>query len=147
MALDFAVIRQTFFDAPAVLKATDRKRRAGLSKMGAFVRRRAKSSIRKRKKVSLPGQPPSSHVGTLKNLIFFSYDARTDSVVVGPVPFGPGVAPKALEYGGPSVRARRIKAADGTKLVARKPVKIRPRPFMHPAMVHELPKFTQLYRG
>lgn len=52
-----------FFDRKAVLAAVDKATLRVLSKFGAFVRRRAKSSIRKRKKASPPGQPPSSHSG------------------------------------------------------------------------------------
>lgn len=138
MGFDFAAVRGAFFDSGKVASLVDRKQRAAFSKFGAFVRRRAKSSIRKRKKPSEPGSPPSSHVGTLSKLLFFSFDARTKSVVVGPVPFGRGVAPRALENGGPS-----------NKIVRRglRAIRIRPRPFMVPAMQAELPKFLPLLKG
>ncbi|MGN6543781.1 MAG: hypothetical protein ACTHK7_01945 [Aureliella sp.] len=59
-----------------------------MSKIGAFVRTSARSSLRKRKRVSLPGQPPSVHtsdkVATLKNILF-GYEPKTHSVVIGPV--------------------------------------------------------------
>jgi len=67
-------IKQLFFDSPKVVRAVDRTTRRVLSKFGAFVRRTARSSIRKRKRISEPGSPPSSHSGLLKKFIFFGYD-------------------------------------------------------------------------
>lgn len=99
-----------FFDRP-VVSALDRAAKGALSKFGAFVRTTARSSIRKRKRVSDPGQPPSSHTGLLKRFLFFAYDALRQSVVVGPVPTNQvffdgnrkpvrGTVPEVLEYGG-----------------------------------------------
>jgi hypothetical protein len=58
----------------------------------------AKRSIRKRKRKALPGQPPSSHEGTLKRFILFAYDTQSDSVFIGPIPLGKAVAPARLEH-------------------------------------------------
>ena len=60
-----------------------------------FVRTTAQHSIRKRKSVSRPGQPPSSHVGTLRRLIFFAYEPAKKNVMIGPTPFG-DAAPELL---------------------------------------------------
>jgi len=54
-----------FFDRKAVTSAVDRTERRVLSRFGAFVRRGAKSSIRKRKRAAEAGMPPSSHTGLL----------------------------------------------------------------------------------
>ena len=80
----FQQFKSSFFDREAVLKKVDSATRQVLSRAGAFIRTRAKSSIRKRKKAAPPGQPPSSHTGVLKNLIFFAYDSASKSVVIGP---------------------------------------------------------------
>ena len=53
------VTKQMFFDRAKVKNAVDKGVRKVLSKFGAFVRRTARSSIRKRKRVSAPGEPPS----------------------------------------------------------------------------------------
>ena len=74
----------SFFDSKAVTGAVDKATRRVLSRFGAFVRRGAKSSIRKRKRVSKPGEQPSSHTGLLKKFIFFGYDRSRSSVVIGP---------------------------------------------------------------
>ncbi len=106
MSLSYDV-KSMFFDRRAVAEAVGRANVKVLSRIGAFIRRRAKSSIRKRRAASLPGQPPSSHVGTLKNLIYFGFDTATRSVVVGPTPAGVrGIVPPTLEFGGP-LAARR----------------------------------------
>ena len=98
--------RFVFFDERAVRNAVDKGTRRALSKFGAYVRTRAKSSIRKRKSVSKPGSPPSSHTGKLKKHIYFGYDQRARSVVVGAVPFSNSRAQELLEHGGRAVVRR-----------------------------------------
>jgi hypothetical protein len=102
--------RDAFFDLTAVRTPVDRASRRVLKGFGAFVRRAAKSSVRKRKKASEPGKPPSSHSGFLKRLIVFCYEAAFQNVVIGPLLFGRKVqdgkpvgrmtVPEVLEYGG-----------------------------------------------
>jgi hypothetical protein len=131
MGFDTAGAKQNFFDRKAVLSRLDKGVKQALSKFGAFVRRRAQTSIRKRKGVSAPGSPPSSHVGTLKKLIFFSYDPGRKSVVIGPVlKSGSSDAPKLLEHGGAGRRGKYIA-----------------RPFMRPAFAAELPKAPQNFKA
>lgn len=77
--------REWFFDRPAVESRVDKARIRNLSRIGAFVRRRARSSLRRRKKVSAPGQPPSIHEQKSLKEIYFAYDPASDSVVIGPV--------------------------------------------------------------
>jgi hypothetical protein len=100
-------VKSMFFDRQAVIDALGRANARALSRAGAFIQRRAKSSIRKRKRASRPGEPPSSHIGTLRNLIYFGFDTTSRSVVVGPTPLGAvGIVPPTLEYGGPSAVRR-----------------------------------------
>ena len=128
------------FDRQAVLSAVDRARLAVLSKFGAFVRQTARQSIVKRKAVSVPGQPPRSHTGLLKRLIFFGYDPATKSVVIGPAPMGatPEALP-ALEYGGATV-VKPHGRFKGTRRVI-----ITARPFMGPALEKEQSKLPSLW--
>ena len=131
-----------FFDTDRVKRAADTATRKVLSKAGAFIRTAAKSSIRKRKAISAPGQPPSSHTGLLKKFIFFGYDANRKTVVVGPMRLNQkiGAAPEALEHGGAStvVSGRRGKRR-------KRRIRIAARPFMGPAMRQEMPKFPGLW--
>jgi len=137
-------VKGLFFDSAKVLAATSRAERRVLSRFGAFVRRGARSSIRRRKATSEPGQPPSSHTGLLKRFIFFAYEPNRHAVVIGPVRLNQklGDAPAALEHGG------RSRVATGTRRRRRqaRTVTIRPRPFMGPAFEKEKPKLSAMWR-
>ncbi len=132
-------VKALFFDRQAVQSATDRASRKVLSRFGAFVRTTARNSIRRRKKPAPPGQPPSSHMGHLKRLIFFSYDPGKRNVVIGPTPLrSVAEAPPLLEYGGATTLKRRGKS---------KRAVYRPRPFMGPAFEKEKAKLPALWAG
>ncbi len=133
MRINLKVTRQ-FFDRGAVMSALDKTTRRVFARFGAFVRRRAKSSIRKRKRTSAPGQPPSSHTGLLKKFIFFSYDREAQSVVIGPERLNQksGDAPPALEYGGTSRVTEGGRRGRRTRIIH-----VRERPYMGPAFEHE----------
>src|SRR5690606_27235103 len=73
-----------FFDRRAVTSRVDRATRKVLSRFGAFVRTRARSSLRRRKGASPPGQPPSSHTELVKRFLFFVYESEQKGVVIGP---------------------------------------------------------------
>ena len=132
------VTKQMFFDRKSVTSRVDKAARKVLSKFGAFVRTGAKHSIRKRKTVSEPGSPPSSHVGLLRKLIYFGYDPGRKSVVIGPTPLhGTAEAPPLLEYGG---KARR-RGRKGRLVTAT----YKARPFMGPAFEREKPKLPAMW--
>jgi hypothetical protein len=131
------VTKAMFFDQKKVVDALDKATRKVLSKFGAFVRTAAKSSIRTRKAISAPGQPPSSHAGHLKRLIYFGYDTGRRSVVIGPTPFrGTAEAPPLLEYGGTARRVDRKRV---------RTMRYRARPFMGPAFEKEKAKLPVLW--
>lgn len=132
--------RAGFFDRKSVIRAADRATRKVLSRFGAFVRRAARSSIRRRKRVSRPGQPPTSWTGLLRRFLFFSYEPRKRSVVIGPARLnkGDGEAPRLLEHGGTVARRGR-----GGK---RRVLRYRARPYMGPAFEKELPKLPRMWR-
>jgi hypothetical protein len=137
--------KQFFFDSRKVQRSVDRAKRKELSRAGAFVRRRARSSIRKRKRVSRPGEPPSAHQGDIRKILF-AWDPLAESVVVGPLAFngsgnGNETVPALLEHGGTVVR--RGKRGKGK----RRKLTYRPRPFMGPALTAEAEKFPRLFRN
>jgi len=119
--------KRGFFDAESVIKAMDKGTAKALSKHGAFVRRRAQTSIRYRLQPSEPGQPPSAHrtmtrnktnkktgvtkkqqVSPLREFLFFAYEFNVRTVVIGPAATNQRNAlgmegktvPEVLEYGG-----------------------------------------------
>lgn len=140
ISLSFKAAKGGFFDRKVVTGAVDRATRRVLSRFGAFVRQRAKSSIRKRKKISAPGAPPSGHVGNLKRAIKFAVEGDR-VVVIGPERLGGTVDPAALpalEYGGGST-------AEDRKGKRRK-ISVKARPFMGPALAKELPGLPAMWR-
>ncbi len=133
-----ARVKSSFFDSAAVIRSVDAATRKTLSRFGAFVRRRARSSIRKRRRPADPGQPPSSHVGTLRTILF-GYDASSRSVVIGPVKAGKqGIAPRVLEEGGSETLVKRGKTVRAT---------YRQFPYMSTAFQTELKTMPALWRG
>jgi hypothetical protein len=140
--LSFRAAKANFFDRAAVMNAVDAGRRRVLSKFGAFVRQRARTSIRKRKGISAVGAPPYSHVDILRKGILFAYDATRGSVVIGPARLGGTVDPDALpalEYGGPSTTT--VRGGKG-----RKRISVRARPFMGPAFEAEKPGLPAMWK-
>jgi hypothetical protein len=131
--------KRLFFGRAAVTSAADRGTRKVLSKFGAFVRQTAKSSIRKRKAVSEPGQPPSSHTGLLKRNIYFVFSPETRSVVIGPILVNQRTdAPRLLEHGDTVVRRRRNRRVRMT---------YEAQPFMGPAFEREQQQLPALWKN
>lgn len=109
--IKFNARKSVFQDDRIIEKFANASRRV-LNKFGAFVRRRAKSSIRARKRASTPGAAPSKHTGLLRDLIVFNVDRSPNNVVIGPLQtnkvshIGPnltpvtGTVPEVLEDGG-----------------------------------------------
>ncbi len=146
--IGFKIDKAMFFDRQKVIDATDRASRRVLSRFGAFVRQRARTSIRKRKGTSAPGNPPHSHTGLLRRFIFFGYDPRPRkrSVVIGPTALSTsganGEAPSLLEYGGTA----RIRDPRNPRSGRRRTARYRGRPYMGPALEAEQPKLPPIWR-
>lgn len=143
-------LTRIFFDRSAIIKMMDAKTRRALSKTGAYIRTTARSSMRRRKKASAPGQPPSVHgKGLLKKLLFFGYDSQTKSVVVGPEKLNTIInagAPEANEYGGTFTRTygTNLKRKKNKAKATRMRVTYKKRPFMQPAFKKHINMVAQL---
>ena len=136
--LTFHAAKAGFFDREKVQRAVDASTRRALSRFGAFVRQRAKTSIRTKAGTSPPGQPPYSHTGVLKQFLLFAYDAERKSVVIGPTLIREGSpAPRLLEHGGDTTIATRT---------GPRRARYRPRPFMGPAFRAELPQLPAIWK-
>lgn len=120
-----------FFDRKIVADKIDAATRRTLSKAGAFVRTAARGLIRSRKKSASPGQPPHSHTGLLKSMIFFQYEPETKTVVIGPKKFKSNnpTTPEVLEFGGKGNNSKTYRKF----------------PFMAPAIEGERSKFPELF--
>jgi hypothetical protein len=159
-------IQQMFFDRPAVVKAAGRAKTAALARFAGYVRSVARRSMRRRKSQfahSAPGSPPFAKSGELRDLLFFGYDAKTGTFVVGPLGFKGSDVPSLHEHGGtraagkgeflllknsPGRDHRGKFVSRGTRKVAIKgTVKYPARPFMAPALKTSIPKFAASFRG
>ena len=141
--IDFSldVAKRGFFDREGVMRELSRVERRVLSRYGAFVRRRARSLIRRRKKISRPGKPPTSWTGLLRDNIFFLYDAQGKRLLVGPVRIRGGTdAPRLLEHGGRAALEREVQGRK-TKVTAY----YRPRPYMKPAQEHTWERLPRIW--
>jgi hypothetical protein len=99
---------RVYFEGTKVIDRVRTGEVKALTKESAEVRKNARRSIRKRKRASAPGMPPSSHIGRLKNLIYFAIERnRQVGAVIGPTlwgnPRGSDTVPHILEYGGTAV--------------------------------------------
>lgn len=156
--------KKSFFDRQKVATAVERVRLKNLSKCGAFVRTAARSSLRRRKRTSPPGQPPSVHsqdkFATLKNILF-GYDPSTKGVIVGPVAINGNKqdVPRLMERGGfakrkakyvPSRTAKGRVKKRGVQVVRLKnerTANYEARPFMGPALRKETKKFAKVWKN
>ena len=86
-------------DTSGIKNLVDRKKKQRLRQFGAYVRTTARQSIRKTKATSKPGDPPKSHHGALRDLIYFAVSELGDNVTIGPLPFRKRISP-IVEYGG-----------------------------------------------
>ena len=141
-----------FLDRAKVQRAVDRKSRTALSRTGGFVRTRVRRSMKKRpkqktksgktskafKKFQQESGPPRWVTRGLKDNIFFFYDPKKKSVVIGPRPFKQTATGKPtrrksgaslLEFGG-GARVR-VSNRKGKPWVR---ASFKPKPFMAPQM-------------
>ncbi len=111
--MKFRAVKGQFFDVSKVKRGSDDASYRVLGRFGAWVRKSARWSIRRRKGYSDPGDPPRGHVGCLKDFIYFWFDRFRRSVMVGPVkmhgrsPYGETTVPEILEHGGTVTRTDR----------------------------------------
>lgn len=91
MALDINTKTRVFMDRKEFEQAVGKGAAVAMRRAGMLVRRTSRQSMRRRKKPSAPGQPPSAHSGKgyprgplLKNFLFSEFDLTTKSVVIGP---------------------------------------------------------------
>lgn len=152
-------------------QAVQRADKKALTKVGRFIRKRSRSSIKRRKSVSSPGSPPHVHGKgnpPLKRILYW-YDAKNRRVIIGPVNVPAQQRkigsqnrvplPNTLEFGG-NVTIRQVKyrgkwtSVQGLKNISGLPfrsvnARYRKRPFMERALLDELRAGTipQAYKG
>ena len=101
-----------------------------LTHAASALRLTARRSLRRRKRPSAPGQPPSSPTGRLKASILFAVDRSRDYAVIGPSRNLIGPAGQEHEHGA-HIRKERFPK----------------RPYMGPALEKLRPRLAHLWAG
>jgi len=134
------------WNSKAVIGAVGRVRAEAFRVTAMNIRKTAMRSMKKGTKaqyVSKPGEPPRRHSSALQKSILYALDERRMSAVIGPVKYkGQSKGASALEKGGTVTRTDRRKKKKVT-------IKIKPRPFMVPALqkeVKNMAKYLQYAR-
>jgi phage gpG-like protein len=123
-----AVVTKLVSDFERVRKEADRVARYVFAKAAFRIMRDAQASIQRSTTPSAPGSPPHTKRGQLKRSI--RYDATKDGAVIGPLASMVGTSGEAHEFGG-SFRGGSFPE----------------RPYMNPALLRELDKFTGEFSG
>lgn len=86
---------------PNIIRIAKKKNIETLGQAGAFVRSVIRYSIRRSKRPALPGQPPRTRRGAMRQAIMFSVEKDRERVLIGPAAsrIGVGVG-GAHEFGG-----------------------------------------------
>lgn len=125
-----------FFDRQKVLDAVGKENARKLSKAGAFIRQRAKTSLRRRKRPAAAGEPPSVHSRssrtTLRNILF-GLNPDWESVVIGPV----GIGAKRLR-GSSAATVPELMEFGGMATLEKERARYSKHPFMKPALDKEI---------
>lgn len=116
------------FDERRILVAVESGNLTALRRAGAYIRKAARNKVSVNSSSSIPGTPPNTRRGLLKNSLLFGVEKRIPSVVIGPAESIIGTAMTAHEYGG-IYRKRRYPK----------------RPLMNPTLIAVVPKLPKLW--
>ncbi|OQA81986.1 MAG: hypothetical protein BWY31_03484 [Lentisphaerae bacterium ADurb.Bin242] len=88
------------FNERRVLIAVQNGNNVALRRAGAYIRKAARNQVFAFDRASIPGTPPHTRRGLLKNSLLFGVEKRAQSVVIGPAESFIGTAMVAHEFGG-----------------------------------------------
>lgn len=150
--LDLKVAVKVVTDYAQLRRKVRQAKERVLKRSGSLVRAIMRNSIKyKPTGNSPPGSPPYAHTkgGGIRNLIFWSYDPKTQTVAIGPARDSQAArniapVPGTLERGGRS----RIKLPPQLQRARGKAtaiVRVQPRPFAQPALDQFEKKYPDLW--
>ena len=88
------------FDDRRILLAVQGGNITALRRAGAYIRKSARNRVSQSQKASMPGTPPNTRRGLLKQSLLFGVEKQRPSVVIGPAESFIGTAMTAHEFGG-----------------------------------------------
>lgn len=87
-------------DERRVIAVVERGNFTALRRVGAYVRKAARNRVSLSPRASLPGTPPNTRRGLLKNALLFGVEKDSMTVVIGPAQTLVGTSMWAHEFGG-----------------------------------------------
>lgn len=87
------------FDSAHVIAIVERGNATALRRAGAYIRKAARNKVSQSEHASIPGTPPHTRRGLLKNSLLFGYDKQRKCVVIGPAENIIGTAMYPHEHG------------------------------------------------
>ena len=88
------------FDGHKVIAAVERGNLVALRRAGAYIRKAARNRVSQSEHSSIPGSPPNTRRGLLKNSLLFGVEKGSTTVVIGPAKTFIGTSMRAHEFGG-----------------------------------------------
>lgn len=162
--MSLQINKNFFFDRAAVIADLGKRAASAFAQYARWITRTASRSMRKggKKKgaVSEAEQPPRYHNRLLRDHIYFDWDARRQSILMGPAKMstksGVSKIPRILERGGSSrarvgtpkvITVRKPGSKRGTKKTiyvnkSLRRVRIKKRPYMGPAVTKSKSHFA-----
>lgn len=148
-----------FIDQDKIKRTFERSEERAFKSTGAYIRTIGANSIKVGKKPSAPGLPPKTRRKFLKKNIYFAYDRKTRSVVIGPVTYP--VINRLQEFGGshafekwfnPAAKAvftlgGQPKRGGPWKFGGRVNLTFPARPFMNPAFEKSIAKLPSFWKN
>jgi hypothetical protein len=146
IGFDFKSVQQSIIDGKMIMDKADAAGQRSMFQFGAWVMKTARRSVRQRKSVSEVGNPPSSHIGKLRDFILFVVEKAVKNVVMGPMLLNSTRSKttlSALEHGGPSLIFERARRRQPAKT---RPIMVGARPTMQPAFEKGIERVPQLWQ-
>lgn len=140
-------VKASILESQKIMQSMHRAGERAFVRFGAFVRTRAKTSMKYSKNVSEPGNPPRAHSGLIRDFLFFAVESHASNVVIGPMLLNATRSKTtltALEHGGLSLIFQR---ATRNRPASSKPIMVEARPFMQPAFETELERAPYLWEN
>lgn len=165
--LKLAYRAKSYFDTSGMLKHAARMQRRGLAKVGAFIRRSARTrpvGVVTSKKSAAPGQPYRSHDRRSRDIRF---EVGADYVHIGPVRYnvpnagirlGPTLVTERLEFGAEATLIERRtrggrwlsvgrRGPRGWRQTRRRRVRLKSHPVMGPALAANIDHIPRGFVG
>lgn len=116
---------------PSIIRTAKKRNIETLSQAGAYVRSVIRFSIRRSKRASVPGEPPKTRRGALRQSLLFSVEKERERVLIGPAASRIGIGVGGAHEFGERFRGRSYPE----------------RPFSRPGILAAAPRLPKQWQG